>query len=194
MATTTRVITTTVDKKVDTRAQAVLEVLAQAPDLSQRELAQRTGLSLTKAHFVLKDLVRSELVEVRSSGSSSHRLGYVYVLTQAGRALHTRLSYAAMKSAVLKFRGILRSFEWAVAELVAAQVHEVGLLGEGPLREAVHEVIAADGRLREVELDQATTVVVCDPEAEWSYSGSARLIPLAGSRSGGGAGFTRPGD
>ena len=45
----------------------VLEALADEPSLSQRELAQRVGLSLTRAHFVLKRLMERGLVKVRNA-------------------------------------------------------------------------------------------------------------------------------
>ncbi len=167
--------------RVDERSRPLLEALAQSPDLSQRELAQRAGLSLTRTHFMLRELIDSGLVQVRTSRQSSHRLGYSYIITGEGRVLHTRLAYRALRSAVEQFRGVLRRFRATLHELEQAGVTGVGLLGEGPLCDAVRDLVERDSALNIVELDQARTVLVCDPEVESSYQGTARLVRLAGA-------------
>ncbi|MFH1807545.1 MAG: winged helix-turn-helix transcriptional regulator [Pseudomonadota bacterium] len=164
---------------VDTRALSVLEALARAPDLSQRELAVQAGLSLTRAHFVLRELIEGGLVKLRSTGASTHRLGYSYELTTEGRALYTRLSYQVLSHTVLQFRDLLRHCRSTLGELVDAGVREVALLGEGPLRDAVREILEGQLALREVSLERARVVVVCDPEAETAYQGQAQLVRLA---------------
>jgi DNA-binding MarR family transcriptional regulator len=167
---------------VDSRALPVLEALAREPDLSQRELAVRAGLSLTRAHFVLRGLIADGLVQVRSTGPSSHRLGYSYQLTVEGHALHTRLSYQALSHTVLQFHELLQRCRGLLSALVERGVREVALLGEGPLRDAVREILDGQLALREVPLEGAAVVVVCDPEADAAYKGQAQRVRLVAAQ------------
>lgn len=63
---------------------AVLRMLEQRPDTSQRELSAALGLSLGKTHFVLHALLDKGLVKMRNFGRSHRKLAYVYVLTPSG--------------------------------------------------------------------------------------------------------------
>jgi len=163
---------------VDELVLAVLDALAGAPELSQRELARRTGLSLTKAHLMLRRLVASGLVQVVSSGQSSHRQHVVHELTDAGRKLHTRLAYQALRTTAERFAAMLGRCRALINRLVDAGHRDVALLGDGPLGEAVREMIERDGRLMLVATHDAQAIVVCDPDAVAAYRGNARLVRI----------------
>ena len=51
---------------------------------SQRDLANRIGLSLGKTNFLLKSLVKVGWVKVNNFRRSDNKLGYAYVLTPIG--------------------------------------------------------------------------------------------------------------
>jgi EPS-associated MarR family transcriptional regulator len=63
---------------------ALLRVLAENSDLSQRELSRSLGLSLGKTHYVLHALLDKGLVKARNFTRSDNKLGYSYFLTPAG--------------------------------------------------------------------------------------------------------------
>jgi EPS-associated MarR family transcriptional regulator len=63
---------------------AALRVLAERPDLSQRDLSQALGLSLGKTHYVLHALLDKGLVKARNFRRSDNKLAYAYLLTPAG--------------------------------------------------------------------------------------------------------------
>lgn len=71
----------------------MLRVLVERPDLSQRELAQRLGLSLGKTNYCLRALIDRGWIKVNNFRTSQNKLGYAYVLT--GRGLQAKLSAAA---------------------------------------------------------------------------------------------------
>ena len=61
-----------------------LKVLEQNPNLSQRELSAELGVSLGKAHYVLKSLVELGFVKLDNFRRSDNKLGYAYLLTPRG--------------------------------------------------------------------------------------------------------------
>ena len=63
---------------------AVLRLLEQRPDMSQRELSEALGLSLGKTHYVLHALLDKGLVKARNFRRSDNKLAYAYVLTPNG--------------------------------------------------------------------------------------------------------------
>jgi EPS-associated MarR family transcriptional regulator len=68
----------------DAARLAVLRLLEQRPDMSQRELSESLGLSLGKTHYVLHALLDKGLVKARNFRRSDNKLAYAYVLTPSG--------------------------------------------------------------------------------------------------------------
>jgi EPS-associated MarR family transcriptional regulator len=63
---------------------ALLRLLHQQPNLSQRELSQALGLSLGKTHYVLHALLDRGLVKAQNFKRSDNKLAYAYLLTPEG--------------------------------------------------------------------------------------------------------------
>lgn len=70
----------------------VLQLLKQHPDLSQREMAQRLGISNGGMHYCLSALMDKGLIKLGNFASSNHKLGYVYLLTPQGIAQKTAMA------------------------------------------------------------------------------------------------------
>jgi len=83
---------------------AVLRLLEQRPDLSQRELSEALGLSLGKTHYVLHALLDKGLVKMRNFRRSDRKLAYAYLLTPAGLHEKLRLTRSFLKRKELEFR------------------------------------------------------------------------------------------
>lgn len=128
----------------------VLEALAAEPSLSQRELARRAGLSLSKAHFVLRRLVEKGLVKVQNAAQSEHKLGYLYLLTPKGIEAKAKLTYAFLQRSAEQYQRMVERVEAALEPAFVAH-------GAGPVRVAV----VGDGALAEVVAD----LVRARPEA-----------------------------
>ena len=78
---------------------AVLRLLEQRPDMSQRELSEALGLSLGKTHYVLHALLDKGLVKARNFRRSDNKLAYAYVLTPNGirEKLHLTRAFLSRK-------------------------------------------------------------------------------------------------
>jgi EPS-associated MarR family transcriptional regulator len=97
----------------------VLKMLQDRPDISQRDLAEQLGISHGKANYCLKALMDKGLVKLHNFSHSSHRWGYVYLLTPAGIAEKAALTgrflqrkmaeYEALRAEIEELRADARS-------------------------------------------------------------------------------------
>ena len=62
----------------------LLRILNENPEITQRELAKRLGLSVSGLHYCLKALVEKGLVKVQNFSNSKNKIRYLYLLTPAG--------------------------------------------------------------------------------------------------------------
>jgi EPS-associated MarR family transcriptional regulator len=64
----------------------VMRILQENPDLTQRELAEKLGISVGGLNYCLKALMEKGLVKMKNFANSKNKFGYVYVLTPTGLA------------------------------------------------------------------------------------------------------------
>ena len=69
------------DQELEYRA---LKILEQQPDLTQRQLAEELGVSLGKAHYLVKSLIDVGWVKLDNFQRSDNKWGYAYLLTPMG--------------------------------------------------------------------------------------------------------------
>jgi EPS-associated MarR family transcriptional regulator len=96
---------------------AVLRLLEQRPELSQRELSEALGLSLGKAHYVLHSLLDRGLVKAGNFRRSDNKLAYAYVLTRTGMREKLRLTRAFLQRKEAEFEQLRRTIDALRAEL-----------------------------------------------------------------------------
>lgn len=63
-----------------------MRILEENPDLTQRELAEKVGVSVGGLNYCLKALTDKGLVKIKNFANSKNKFGYVYVLTPSGIA------------------------------------------------------------------------------------------------------------
>lgn len=80
----------------------VLQILGENPDINQRDLAQRLGVSLGKTNYLLNALIEKGWIKIGNFRRAESKLRKVaYVLTPAGIRHRVRLTqgYLARKEA-----------------------------------------------------------------------------------------------
>lgn len=97
----------------------VLRLLQDNPELSQRDLAKRLGISSGKLNYCLRALIEKGLVKLGNFAHSRHHLGYVYLLTPAGIAAKAALTHRFLQRK-------LREYETLKAEIEALTVEAAG--------------------------------------------------------------------
>jgi len=62
----------------------ILRLLQDNPDLTQRELAQKLGISVSRLNYCLRALIDKGSVKIGNFSSSKNKFKYVYLLTPHG--------------------------------------------------------------------------------------------------------------
>ena len=62
----------------------VLRMLQENPDMTQREIAERLGVSTSGLNYCLNALIDKGWVKVHNFSQSKNKFGYIYVLTPQG--------------------------------------------------------------------------------------------------------------
>ncbi len=75
----------------------VMRLLEKNPDLTQRELADRLGISLGGVNYCLKALIEKGFVMMKNFSNSKNKFGYVYVITPRGLAERAALTQRFLK-------------------------------------------------------------------------------------------------
>jgi EPS-associated MarR family transcriptional regulator len=70
----------------------ILRLLHENPELTQRELGERVGISLGAVNYCLRALIERGLVKAGNFSASQNKLGYSYLLTPSGIAEKARLT------------------------------------------------------------------------------------------------------
>lgn len=97
---------------------AVLRLLQQRPDMSQRELSEALGLSLGKTHYVLHSLLDRGLVKAGNFRRSGNKLAYAYMLTPTGLREKLRLTRAFLSRKEAEFEQLQHTIAALKSELV----------------------------------------------------------------------------
>ena len=62
----------------------VLRILEKKPDITQREIAQKLGISTSGLNYALNALINKGWVKVYNFSESNNKFGYAYLLTPSG--------------------------------------------------------------------------------------------------------------
>lgn len=62
----------------------VLRILHDSPDVTQRELAEKLGVSVGGLNYCLKALIDKGWVKIQNFSNNKNKLGYAYLLTPTG--------------------------------------------------------------------------------------------------------------
>ena len=90
----------TLSNKHDFESEEILKVLREitlTPEMTQRELSNKLGISLGKINFLMKALIRKGLVKAHNFKNSSNKNAYLYYLTPHGIEEKARTTYFFLK-------------------------------------------------------------------------------------------------
>lgn len=99
----------------------ILRLLHENPELTQRELGERVGVSLGAVNYCLRALIERGLVKASNFSRNPNKLGYAYVLTPAGIAEKTLLTGRFLKRKVEEFEALRLE--------IASLTHEIAVVG-----------------------------------------------------------------
>jgi EPS-associated MarR family transcriptional regulator len=84
----------------------VLHLLEEEPELTQRELAQKLGISLGGVNYCLKALIDIGHIKAGNFSKSSNKSVYLYLLTPQGIAEKTKLTAGFLKRKMVEYHAL----------------------------------------------------------------------------------------
>lgn len=84
----------------------VMRILQKTPDLTQRELASKLGISVGGLNYCLRALMKKGMVKMKNFATSKNKFGYVYVLTPTGMAEKATLTHRFLERKMNEFEAL----------------------------------------------------------------------------------------
>lgn len=115
----------------------VLRLLQQNPEMSQRELAEKVGVSVGGLHYVLNALVAKGFVKLGNFTSARDKRRYAYILTPRGMTEKAKLTQRFLKRKLAEYEALKAEIEAVTAESSGPGedggelLHEAGGSGKG---------------------------------------------------------------
>jgi len=84
----------------------LLKTIEKEPHLSQREIAQRMGVSLGKTNYCLKALLDKGFIKVRNFYKNKKKKAYIYYLTPHGIEEKAQVTYRFLQYKISEYEDI----------------------------------------------------------------------------------------
>lgn len=94
----------------------------QNPEISQRELAEKLGISLGKVNYCLKSVIQKGWVKVNNFRNSQNKTAYSYILTPGGIELKARLTIDYIRIKMQEYEDIKKELEELVEDAKNQQI------------------------------------------------------------------------
>lgn len=94
-----------------------MRILQENPDLTQRELAERLGISVGGLNYCLKALMEKGLVKMKNFTYSKNKFGYVYVLTPSGMAEKAAITRLFLQRKIAEYEALRLEIEALTSEV-----------------------------------------------------------------------------
>jgi EPS-associated MarR family transcriptional regulator len=89
----------------------IMFLLEKSPDLTQREIAQKLGVSYGVLNYCLRSLMDKGFVKVEQFANSKNKFGYVYILTPRGIAHRISLTGRYLARKMLEYEALRGEIE-----------------------------------------------------------------------------------
>jgi EPS-associated MarR family transcriptional regulator len=84
----------------------ILRILQENPDLTQREIAEKLGISVGGLNYCLKALIDKGFVKMGNLQKSKNKFKYVYLLTPNGIAAKVALTSSFLQSKMKEYESL----------------------------------------------------------------------------------------
>jgi EPS-associated MarR family transcriptional regulator len=102
----------------------VMRLLQDNPDLTQRELAQKLGVSVGALNYCLKALTEKGWIKMQNFSQSKNKFGYVYILTPRGISEKAGLASNFLKRKLKEYEALKLEIESLNLELEPSNQHK----------------------------------------------------------------------
>ena len=84
----------------------ILRLLQENPDMTQREIADKLGLSASGLNYCLKALIEKGWVKVQNFSQSKNKFRYIYVLTPQGLTEKAQLTGRFLQRKIKEYEAL----------------------------------------------------------------------------------------
>ena len=99
------------EKMNEETAFKLFKLLETDPNISQRELAKKLGISLGKTNYCLKGLMEEGWLKACNFKNSNNKIAYAYVLTPSGLREKARITVRYLKNKVHDYETLKNEIE-----------------------------------------------------------------------------------
>ena len=89
----------------------VLHLLEEQPELTQRELAQKLGISLGGVNYCLKALIEIGHIKAGNFSKNPNKSVYLYLLTPQGVAEKAKLTAGFLKRKMMEYHALKKEMD-----------------------------------------------------------------------------------
>jgi EPS-associated MarR family transcriptional regulator len=104
----------------------IMRILQDNPDLTQRELADKLGMSVGGLNYCLNALIDKGFVKMANLSKSKNKFKYVYLLTPHGIAEKVALTSRFLKRKMEEYDALKVEIEALKAEVVDQEAKGLG--------------------------------------------------------------------
>jgi len=98
----------------------LLKLLAERPNVSQRELARELGISLGKANYCLTALINKGWVKVQNFKNSYNKRAYAYLLTPGGIEEKAQVTFSFLRRKMAEYEALRAEIEDLTHEIAGS--------------------------------------------------------------------------
>jgi EPS-associated MarR family transcriptional regulator len=103
----------------------VLRILEEKPDITQREIAQKLGISTSGLNYALNALIDKGWVKVHNFSESKNKFGYAYILTPSGITEMVTLTSRFLQRKLQEYEEMKAEIESLKSELDCQGVNKI---------------------------------------------------------------------
>ena len=95
----------------------IIRELDRSPEMSQRELSIRLGISVGKINFLMNALIDKGFIKVENFRKSDNKIAYLYNLTPCGIEEKARMTYLFFKRKTAEYEQLAQEIRQLQAEV-----------------------------------------------------------------------------
>ena len=100
----------------------IFKIIAQNPQINQRDLSGELGISLGKVNYCLKGLVEKGWIKVKNFRNSQNKLSYAYFLTPSGIEEKASVTVRYLKRKMQEYDELKQAVEELKKEVQISEV------------------------------------------------------------------------
>jgi len=106
------------EKKIETNEMLILmRVIEENPQMTQRDLSSKMGLSLGKINYLMKALIDKGFIKAQNFRNARNKTAYLYNLTPSGLEAKARVTYHFLKRKMAEYEKLEKEIQQLKTEV-----------------------------------------------------------------------------